>query len=61
VFAGIGGTAPSLGELEDTVFLPAGGFGLRYMPVKSTNTNVRLDVAFGKDGSALYISVGEAF
>jgi hypothetical protein len=31
------------------------------MPVKSANTNVRVDYAWGKDGGALYISVGEAF
>jgi hypothetical protein len=31
------------------------------MPVKNTNTNVRMDLALGKDGTAFYISVGEAF
>jgi len=35
--------------------------GLRFMPVKAANTNVRIDYAWGKDGGALYISVGEAF
>jgi hypothetical protein len=61
-FAGIGGTADSLSDvLDDTEFLPSVGLGLRFMPVKSANTNVRVDYAWGEDGGALYISVGEAF
>ena len=61
-FAGIGGTADSLSDvLDDSEFLPSVGFGLRFMPVKAANTNVRVDYAWGKDGGALYISVGEAF
>ena len=61
VFAGIGGTAPDLTHIDETEFLPSVGVGLRFMPVKSANTNVRIDYAWGKDGGALYISVGEAF
>jgi outer membrane translocation and assembly module TamA len=60
-FAGIGGTAPSFSDLDESEFLPSAGVGLRFMPVKSANTNVRIDYAWGKDGGALYISVGEAF
>jgi hypothetical protein len=60
-FAGFGGTAPSLSNVDETEFLPSAGVGLRFMPVKSANTNVRVDYAWGKDGGALYISVGEAF
>ena len=60
-FAGFGGTAPSLLDIDETEFLPSGGVGLRFMPVKAANTNVRVDYAWGKDGGALYISVGEAF
>lgn len=59
-FAGIGGTAHSL-SMDDHQFLPSVGLGLRFMPVKAANTNVRVDYAWGKDGGALYISVGEAF
>ncbi len=61
-FAGIGGTADSLSDVfDDSEFLPSVGIGLRFMPVKAANTNVRVDYAWGKDGGALYISVGEAF
>jgi outer membrane protein assembly factor BamA len=60
-FAGIGGTAASFSELEHSEFLPSAGVGLRFMPVRSANTNVRIDYAWGKDGGALYFSVGEAF
>jgi hypothetical protein len=59
-FAGFGGTAPSLSNIDETEFLPSEGVGLRFIPVKSANTNVRADYARGKDGGAL-ISVGEAF
>ena len=60
-FGGFGGTAPSLSNIDETEFLPSFGVGLRFMPVKAANTNVRIDYAYGKDGGALYISVGEAF
>src|SRR6478609_2897236 len=46
-----------LSNIDDTEFLPSAGVGLRFMPVKSANTNVRVDYAWGKDGGALYISV----
>lgn len=61
-FAGVGGTADSLsGIFDDSELLPSVGLGVRFMPVKAANTNVRVDYAWGKDGGALYISVGEAF
>jgi len=60
-FAGFGGTAPGFFQIDDSEFLPSIGVGLRFMPVKSANTNVRVDYAWGKGGGALYISVGEAF
>ncbi len=60
-FAGAGGVAPSLSDLDDSKFLPAAGLGVRYRPSKETNINLRVDYAVGKDSSALYISVGEAF
>jgi outer membrane translocation and assembly module TamA len=60
-FAGVGGTAPDLGNLDDSKFLPATGFGLRYMANKATGINLRLDYAVGKDTDAFYFSIGEAF
>ena len=61
VFAGVGGVAPKLGALDDSVVLPSAGIGLRFQPSKETPVNVRVDYARGKDSHALYISVGEAF
>ena len=60
-FAGIGGTADELTDFDEMEILQSVGVGLRFMPVKSANTNVRIDYAWGEDGGALYISVGEAF
>jgi outer membrane protein assembly factor BamA len=60
-FAGIGGTAPELTDFDEMEILQSVGVGLRFMPVKAANTNVRIDYAVGEDGGALYISVGEAF
>lgn len=60
-FAGIGGIAPSLGELGDTKMLPAVGAGLRWQASKETPINLRIDFAVGRDSNALYVSVGEAF
>ena len=61
IFSGIGGTASSMSNIDHSKFLPSVGLGLRFMPVKAANTNVRVDYAWGEDGGALYISVGEAF
>jgi hypothetical protein len=60
-FAGIGGTASDLTNFDEMEILQSVGVGLRFMPVKAANTNVRIDYAWGEDGGALYISVGEAF
>jgi outer membrane protein assembly factor BamA len=60
-FVGVGGTAPSFGDLGDSTILPAGGAGIRFQASKTTPINLRIDYAVGKDSEALYISVGEAF
>lgn len=60
-FAGIGGIAPSLSRIDETEMLPAAGVGLRWMPSRSAGVNLRLDVAFGEDSEAIYVSLGEAF
>jgi hypothetical protein len=62
VFVGIGGIAPKLGSIfGDSTVLPAGGMGLRYKASKSSNINLRLDIAMGKDTQAVYFGIGEAF
>lgn len=61
VFGGVGGIGSSFEELGHSDVLPSVGAGLRYQASKSNNINVRLDLAFGRDGHALYFSIGEAF
>ena len=61
-FAGVGGIAPSSGDIwKHSHVLASGGAGLRYLASEANNVNVRLDVAWGKDGSAIYFGIGEAF
>jgi len=61
VFAGIGEVARSPGDLRADDLLWSAGAGLRYQLAKGHPVNLRLDLACGKDGGALYIGVGEAF
>jgi outer membrane protein assembly factor BamA len=61
-FAGIGGIAPSAGDLFDEGnVLPAGGVGLRYRPFRSNDVQLRVDFAFGKNDRGVYVGIGEAF
>lgn len=61
-FAGVGGLAASSGDIwKHSHVLTSGGVGARYLASKANNVNVRLDVAFGKDGTAIYFGIGEAF
>ena len=41
--------------------LGSGGVGLRYLASPDNDVNLRLDVAWGKDGAAVYFGIGEAF
>jgi hypothetical protein len=61
-FGGVGGIAPEIGDIfKHSTVLVAGGGGLRYMASRSNNVNLRLDIAFGKDGKAVYFGIGEQF
>jgi outer membrane protein assembly factor BamA len=60
-FAGVGTVAPSLGELDQGELLPSAGLGLRITLDEKSHLNYRIDYAWGRDQSALYLSVGEAF
>jgi len=60
VFAGVGGIGPDLGSVGDA-FLPAGGAGLRFEASRKYGVNVGVDYAVGKDSSAFYFRIGEAF
>lgn len=61
LFGGIGTIAGSLGDLDDGKFLPAVGMGLRYKASRATGTNLRLDIAMGRDSQAIYFGIGEVF
>jgi len=61
VFAGVGGIAPSVGDIFDGNMLPSGGVGVRYRPFKDNDMQLRLDAAIGKDDHGIYLGLGEAF
>jgi hypothetical protein len=61
-FFGLGGIAPSLGEVFDhSALLPAAGVGVRYRPFKSNDVQLRVDYAIGKDDHGAYVGISEAF
>ena len=60
-FAGVGTVTPTLSELDNAEALPSVGLGLRLNIEETNHINFRVDFAWGKDQSALYIGVGEAF
>ncbi len=60
-FAGLGGVAPSLGDIGDSTLLPAAGGGVRFEVSSEYRVNVRVDGAVGRNSQALYLSLGEAF
>ncbi|MEP9359660.1 BamA/TamA family outer membrane protein [Sphingomonas sp. KR3-1] len=60
-FGGLGGVASSLQDVGRSDILPSVGAGLRFQASKSNNVNLRLDLAFGRDGHAVYFGIGEAF
>jgi hypothetical protein len=59
VFAGLGGVAPSLSELE--LRLPSAGAGFRYVLAEDNNVSLRVDFAWGRDENQFYVGIGEAF
>ncbi len=61
VFVGVGWVADSMSEirLEDT--LPGAGIGLRYMMIPQYRINVGIDFAVGKEDTAFYFRINEAF
>jgi hypothetical protein len=61
-FVGIGGIAPSAGDLVDqSNLLPAGGVGIRYRPFKTNDVQLRVDFAVGENDQGIYVGIGEAF
>jgi hypothetical protein len=60
-FAGVGEVATDLHSLKFDTLLPSVGLGIRYALSKAQHIGLRLDVAWGLDGWAVYFGVGEAF
>jgi len=61
VFGGIAQVGKTLHDFNSSSWLPAAGAGLRYMVSEVHKLNFRVDLARGRDETALYVSVGEAF
>jgi hypothetical protein len=60
-FAGFGKVAPSVDEIFDSEFLPAGGVGARFKLTRNYPMHLRFDIAWGKNGALTYFGVAEAF
>jgi Omp85 superfamily domain len=60
-FIGGGEVAPGFDSMTWDDVLPGGGVGLRFTLARRNHVNLRVDYAWGRDSSALYIGVGEAF
>lgn len=62
VFAGVGSTAPEMGQFTLKDLKPSVGLGLRFVLDPQDNIVLRLDIGFGEDGNnGLYIMINEAF
>ncbi|HEY6355572.1 MAG TPA: BamA/TamA family outer membrane protein [Burkholderiaceae bacterium] len=61
LFAGTGAVANRFSDLLSVTQLPAAGVGLRWLASKQYKVNISVDVAAGRDGSAVYLYIGEAF
>jgi len=60
-FIGIGTVSPSFGKLASQRYWPSYGAGIRFPLVKDAGINLRLDYAFGREVSGLYLTFGESF
>ncbi len=61
VFGGFGEVAPRMNDFNFNDLLFSGGVGIRYKLGKENPVHIRLDWAYGKDGDAWYVAIGEAF
>jgi len=61
LFGGVGAVEPRFQDLAWDQLLPAGGLGVRYLLYESWHIKVGADVAWGRNGAAFYLRLGEAF
>lgn len=60
-FFGVGEVARTFSEFNRKNIRPGGGVGVRFLLAKQNRINLRVDYAWGRGSSALYVSIGEAF
>ena len=60
-FAGFGYVADKISEIQLKDVLPSAGVGLRYMMIPEYRINIGVDFAVGKDDTAFYFRITEAF
>jgi outer membrane protein assembly factor BamA len=60
-FGGTGQIAGSFGAMDGERWLPSVGGGVRWLASKEARVNLSVDVAFGRDSTAWYVYVKEAF
>lgn len=61
VFVGYGDVSPTPAKLTTAAQIYTYGFGLRFVLSHEEMVNIRVDVGFGNDDSAFFLSLGEAF
>lgn len=61
LWAGGGTVGPSFQALRAGTLLPSVGFGGRWGLFSNSRAQLRADLAFGRDGKALYLNLNEAF
>jgi hypothetical protein len=60
-FFGLGEVADTFGDFNGANLLPGGGAGLRFTLAEQDHINIRVDYAWGRDSSAFYMGLLEAF
>lgn len=60
LFGALADVQPAFRRLASDPFIASGGAGFRFL-MNEQGVNFRVDYGWGRDGGALYVSVGEAF
>lgn len=61
VFGAAGQVASSIAEIDLSGLPLAGGIGLRFAVNPEENINIRIDLAFTREGPGFYVNLREAF
>ncbi len=60
VFAGYGDVADKMANFDLQNFKYSIGAGIRFLVIREEKLNIRLDFAYGKQSTGMYITIGEA-